>query len=145
MRVLCNKTTSEGFDLKEVNTVKSNDFDYTFGGKGIELNKEYIVMGLAIFQSSKCVYYLIDVYSKPVWFPSLLFNTIDNKIPDHWFLNIYKKNENPNIYLLLGFDELCNNENFYDLLIEREEVAMRIYFKRKIELEREMMDNKLLT
>ena len=71
---------SKGFDLKEVTTVFSNDFDYGYGGYGLELDKEYFVMGLVIYQKSNCLYYLIDVNGKPDWFPYLLFAMLNFNI-----------------------------------------------------------------
>lgn len=138
MKVICKQVSSKGFDLKEVTTVFSNDYDYNFGGYGIELNKEYIVMGMAIYQDSSCLYYLVDVNGKTEWFPYLLFDISDNSLPKKWFVKVYEKSSESGIYTISGFDELCNDENFYDQLLERDEEAQRIYFRRKIELEKEL-------
>lgn len=140
MRAICKQTTSHGFDLKEVTTVFSNDFDYSFGGYGLELDKEYFVMGIAMYQNSNCLYYLIDTNGKPDWFPYLLFDIADNSIPRNWFIKVNGKNDDSDIYSLCGFDELCNDSDFYDQLLERDEKAMQIYFKRKAELEKELAE-----
>ncbi|MBV4360607.1 hypothetical protein [Pinibacter aurantiacus] len=140
MKIICVSTTSKGFDLKEVTTVLSNDFDYGHGGHGLEINREYIVMGTVIYQDSSCLYYLIDVNGKPEWFPHLLFDVLDNTLPKRWFMKIYEKDGDGDIYSILGFDELCNNEDFYDLLLVRDDEAMRIYFKQKAELEKELAE-----
>jgi len=138
MRVICKQTTSSGFDLKEVTTVLSNDFDYNFGGHGIELNKEYIVMGIAMYKDSNCLYYLVDTSGRPNWFPYLLFFVSDNTVPQNWFVRMNGKKKNSDIYLVQGFQELCNDEKFYDQLIDRNDEAMQTYFKRKIELEKSL-------
>src|SRR5258705_9985974 len=78
MKVICKKVDSQGFDLKEVTTVFSNNFDYSFGGSGLELGKEYTVMGIALYNDSNCLYYLVDASGRPDWFPYLLFETLDN-------------------------------------------------------------------
>ncbi|PDS25675.1 hypothetical protein [Flavobacterium branchiophilum] len=72
-------------------TVFSNDYDYNFGGYGIELNMEYLVMGMAIYQDSSCLYYLVDVNGKTEWFPYLLFDISDNSLPKNWFVKVYEK------------------------------------------------------
>ncbi|MBL7786521.1 MAG: hypothetical protein JNM36_11495 [Chitinophagales bacterium] len=144
MKITCKQTTSKGFNLKEVTTVTSNNYDYNFGGYGIELNKEYLVMGIAIYKNSNCLYYLTDVNGEPDWFPYLLFDVADNYIPRNWFILVSGKNDDTGIYLLCGFDELCNDSDFHDQLLEGDEEAMRIYFRRRMELEKELLEKELL-
>ena len=91
MKVICKETTSKKFDLKQVTTVFSNDFDYNFGGYGIELNREYIVMGMVIYQDSTCLYNLIDVNGKTELFPYLLFDISDNRLPKEWYVKVFNK------------------------------------------------------
>lgn len=136
MKVICKQTTSQGFNLKEVTTIFSTCFDYSYGGYGLELNKEYIVMGIVTYQDSKVLYYLIDTNGKPDWFPYLLFDILENSIPPDWFMRINGKRNDTDIHTLYGFNELCNEEDFYDRLMERDEEAMRIYIKRKIEVKK---------
>ena len=135
MKAVCKQITSSGFDLKEVTTIFSQDFDYSFGGNGLELGKEYIVMGIATYKDSNCLYYLIDVNGNPDWFPYLLFNLSNNSFPNNWFIKINGKREDSDIYSLCGFNELCNEENFYDQLADRNDGAMNTYFKRKLQAE----------
>ena len=108
-----------------------NDFDY-----GLEIGKEYIVMGILTFKTSNHLYVLIDENSRPSWFPYQIFKIVDNAFPQNWFVKINDTREDTDFYNLIGFDELCNEENFYNRLIEREDEAMRIYFRRKIEIEK---------
>lgn len=138
MKVKCKQTTSQGFDLKEVTDVLSNDFDYNVGGWGIELDSEYLVMGMAVFKDTNCLYYLIDVQGKPFWYPYLLFNVSDNSLPQNWFLKVIHKKEDSDFFLLWGFYELCNEQDYCDKLMDRDEPALMTYFKRKIELEKEL-------
>jgi len=138
MKVRCKQTTAKGLDLKFVTTIISNDYDFNSGGYGIELNEEYVVMGITLYSDSNCYYYLIDTNGKPTWYPYLLFEIIDNRLPSNWFLKLYNPDTEIEITSILGFEELCNDEDFYDKLIERNDEVMRIYFKRKIELEKEL-------
>ncbi len=131
MKAICKKTTSEGFDLKKVTTVFSNSFDYSFGGSGLELGKEYTIMGVALYKDSTCLYFLIDTFGRPNWFPHLLFDVLENSIPLNWHMKLNGNNKDGDIYCLWGFDELCNDETYYDRLIERDEAAMSIFFRRK--------------
>jgi hypothetical protein len=133
MKVICKKTSSADFDLKEVKTVLSNDFDYTYGGYGLELNKMYLIMGIATYVGSNCIYYLIDVNGKPDWFPYLLFEIVINELPENWFFN--SNFPETDISWVLGYYELCNISEHYNNLLEREESSLSIYFKRKSEIE----------
>jgi hypothetical protein len=135
MKVFCKQTTSYGFDLNEVNTVFSNNFDYSFGGYGLKIDEEYIVMGVAMYKNSQCLYYLIDTNGKPDWFPYLLFTIIDDTIPQNWYIKVSGSTGDTGLYSLIGFDELCNETDYYDRLLEREEDAMNVYFTRKKEME----------
>lgn len=136
MKVKCKHTTAEDLDLEFVTTIVAKDYDFSSGGYGVELNEEYIVMGIVVYADSNCAYYLIDTHNKPTWYPYLLFELIDNSLPSNWFLKLYHPNTEFEIVSLLGFEELCNDEEFYDKLIERDKEAERIYFKRKIELKK---------
>lgn len=42
----------------------------------------------------------------------------------------------------MGFYELCNDDDFYDLLIDRDYEAACIYFRRKIEVEKMELEKK---
>lgn len=135
MKVKCKQTTAENLNLNFVTTIVSNDNDFNIGGYGIELNKEYIVMGIIVYSDSNCSYYLIDTNGKPIWYPYLLFEIIDNSLPSNWFLKLYNPKNEFEVSSILGFEELCNDEEFYDKLIERDEEILQIYFRRKMELE----------
>ncbi len=139
MKVTCKQLTSESFDLKEVTTVFSNSFDYSFGGYGLELGKEYTVMGILMYRDTNCLYYLIDVNGNPNWFPYLLFNISNNYLSCEWFIKVNGRTKDNHIHTIWGFYELCYNDSFYDQLLDREEEAMQIYFRRKGEIEREIM------
>ena len=96
-------------------------------------------MGMLLYKNSNCLYYLIDVSGRPDWFPHLLFNTSENSLSYDWFVRVNNRGEN-GIYCVWGFDELCNSEKFYEQLMERDEQAMGIYFRRKIEIEKFLAD-----
>src|SRR5689334_8028940 len=113
MKVICNETSAKNLDLSEVTTILSNDFDYSFGGYGLELQKEYIVMGIMQYHDTKHLYYLIDTNGKPDWFPYALFTVSNDSLPANWSFKVYNQKENSFIHFLCGFEELCNSPNFY--------------------------------
>jgi hypothetical protein len=110
-----------------------NNFDF-----GLELGKEYLVMGLLTFKLSNDLYFLIDEGGRPSWFPNQIFKVVSNDLPHNWFVRINVGNDYVDYQNLIGFDELCNEEGFFEQLLERHDYAMRTYFRRKIELENEL-------
>jgi hypothetical protein len=129
MKLICKQKTAQGLDLKKVTIISSNNYDF-----GLEIGKVYQVMGMATYRDTNCLYYLIDEDGRPDWFPYVLFTVSDNVLPKNWYIKLYDQNLPGDIFSLVGFKELCNDD-FYVRLVEREEKAMRIYFRRKIELE----------
>lgn len=129
VKIICKKNTAKGFDLKEVTTLFNDQYRYE-----LILEKEYYVMGMAIYKSSCCLYYLIDENDRPNWYPYLLFSISDNSMPNDWYIWMGTQNPESDIYYLAGFNELCNSENFYDLLIERDKQTLETYFLRKNEI-----------
>ncbi|MQP53595.1 MULTISPECIES: hypothetical protein [unclassified Flavobacterium] len=131
MKIKCIETKATNFNLEEVNTITSNNFDYNFGGHGLKLNEVYNVIGMLLYKDTKYLYYLIDINNKPYWFPNELFLIIDNNVPENWNFNIFNKSIDDDIYMIFGYKELCFDEEHYNQLIEREKDALNIYFKNK--------------
>lgn len=131
MKVICNYN-----DPTNLPDEFPDDFDY-----GLELGKEYMVMGIAVYKGSNCLYFLIDENTRPNWFPFLLFDISDNSLPQNWFVKVNGEKDNSDIYSLCGYEELCNDVEYYDKLVERDNEAMRTYFRRKIEYEKENLDS----
>lgn len=130
MKIICKYNNS----LNLPDTIPT-DFDY-----GLYLEKEYLVMGLLTFKKNNDIHYLIDENGSPSWFPFQIFEIKDNSLPKEWFVKINVNNEYVDYKNLMGFDELCNDEDFYDQLLDRDKEAMLIYFKRKMELEKELFN-----
>ena len=112
-----------------------DNFDYC-----LEINKEYLVTGILTFKQSNDLYFLVDESGRPSWFPFQIFETINNELPKNWFIKINVGNGYVDYKNLIGFNELCNDEDFFNQLLERNETAMQIYFRRKIELEKELAE-----
>ena len=135
MKVICKKDFITGTELREVTTDLVERYDYS---SEVDIARKYRVMGLAIHQRSNCLYYLIDDNDRPWWCPYMLFDISDNSLPSNWYIRLIDKNDLfLNIYYLSGFDELCNDHDYYRALIEREAHAVDVYFKRKREYEQE--------
>lgn len=122
-------------DPANVGNCIPNNFNY-----GLEINKEYLVMGIMTLKKSDNLYFLIDENTSPGWFPYQIFEIVSNDLPFNWFVGINKGDIYTDYQNLIGFNELCNNEGFFNKLLERDEETLRTYFRRKIELEKEWDD-----
>jgi hypothetical protein len=131
MKVICKENRAINLDFEEniFTFPKSTDFPVIKG-------KEYIVMGMMIGKESNCIYYFIDEYDRPHWLPYVLFDISDNELSPGWCVSILNKKESTgNIFYLSGFSELCNDDDYHDALVEREQWALDIYFKRRYEVQ----------
>ena len=127
MKVICKKNTAKGLNLEEVKTLFIDEYRYR-----LEIGREYVVMGIVTYKNSNCPYYLIDHDGRPDWFPYVLFDVIDNSLPENWYIRVFNKGEAGNLFTLIGFDELCNDDDFHDALLNRDETAMKIYRERRM-------------
>ncbi len=103
---------------------------------GVTIGKEYLVMGVIIFQTYQA--YLIDDDEFISVCPCQLFELIDDKVNSNWNLRIVEKDEEiyPFIQAIFGYYELCADKLAYlNLIVEMDEGARRVYFKRKLDLE----------
>lgn len=145
MKVKCIYNT--GMDLRPYEN-KSMQVEQLgrFGASGlskygeVSLGKEYLVMGIIVFETYQA--YLIDDGLISAC-PCQLFEIMDKKISANWDARTIEKDENiyPYIQMIIGYQELCSDKASYEkLIVEKEEEAQRIYFRRKIEVEKELLE-----
>lgn len=142
MKVRCIYNTGEALRVYE-NKPLSKDELGKFGATGqtefgLIIGKEYIVMGMLLGEG--CLDYLIDDGGYVSAYPYPLFEVIDNKLPSSWFFKSLKNTDENYPYqeAIWGYYELVFDDNHYEKLVDVDEEAQRIYFRRKIELEKEL-------
>lgn len=112
---------------------------------GLTLGKEYIVMGMIFFDGHLA--YLIDDGGCISADSCPLFEIVDSSVGSNWHFRLQNPTDRnyPYIQVPWGYHEFCYGENSYeDLIVERDEAAMQIYFRRKIGYEKELADEKEL-
>lgn len=144
MRVRCIK--NKGIDLRpyEYEPILGENAFNRFGVSElaeyeIEIDKEYIVMGIIIFKTYQS--YLLDDNGFISTYPCQLFEVLDGKLGPNWHFRAIQKDEDiyPFVQAIVGYSELCFDKKAYEnLIVEKEEYAERVYFKRKLELEQEL-------
>ncbi len=108
------------------------------------VGRAYTVYGQGLF--GDCLEYLIDPddrsgLRRPNWYPAVWFSVADNSIPGSW-VYCYNNKPQPEGYIALwGYPELCIDPEHIPSLIEREEEAILIFFKRAGEIDREQEEN----
>lgn len=144
MKVICISNTGKSLRPYEYHSLKEEEFG-RFGASfnteygEVKIGQEYLVMGIIMFESYLA--YLIDDNGLISACPCQLFEVIDDKIVSEWHFRLIKSDENiyPFIQAIWGYYELCFNENSYEnLIVEKDEGEERIYFRRKIELEKRL-------
>lgn len=142
MKVLCKYNSGKDLRKYENKSLKEGEFgrfgvsESTEYGE-LEIGIEYFVMGIVIFETYQA--YLIDENGLISTFPCQLFEIVNGNVPLSWEFRIIDKSEDiyPFVQALLGYPELCSDKNAYEnLIVEKDEEAEKIYFKRKIELEK---------
>jgi hypothetical protein len=146
MKVRCLHNIGEALRPYENSFLKSSQFG-RFGASahtqyGVEIGKEYLVMGMLMGEGS--LSYLVDSMGEISIYPYPLFEVIDNSINSNWFFRAFKIADGffPYQEAIWGYKELVFDESHYEKLIEGEEVAQRIYFRRKSEFEKELEEQK---
>lgn len=107
----------------------------------IDVGREYLVMGLIVFQSY--VAYLVDDDGYICACPCQLFEIVDDRVNLSWRFRVVEKNEEiyPFVQAILGYPELCSDlKSYQKLIFDEEQEAQQIYFVRKTEILRELAE-----
>ena len=128
MKVKCLANTGKGF----------SEYTMTHMGCSVNtkmplcINETYTVYGQMLYRG--ILKYLIKGTTEnlPSWYPAEIFEVKDSLLPFDWYFK-YKRNDE--ISAIWGFQELANDEQYLYDLIEREDEAIRIFLKRKKEID----------
>lgn len=142
MKVRCVHNTGESLQAYEYQSLTKTELG-RFGATaqteyGLVIGKEYFVMGMILGEG--VLDYLIDDGGHISAYPYPLFEIIDNKLPSSWFFKVFKNTDENYPYqeAIWGYYELVVDDSHYEKLVDGSEEAQRIYFKRKIEFEKEL-------
>ena len=101
----------------------------------LNIGYEYTVYGISIWKN--VLHYLtMDKYETfPTWHPAELFIVSYNMLPFEWYFKYFNVKENEDLNAIWGYRELVLEEYHYDELLERDDKAIRVFLKRKKEME----------
>lgn len=128
MKVKCIANTGEGFSEYTRNHMGCS----TETRLPLRVDERYIVYGQMICRGM--LQYLIKGTDEnlPSWYPAEIFEVENTLLPLEWYFMYQKENE---VSALWGFYELVNDKEFIDQLMEREEEAVKVFLKRKNEID----------
>ena len=102
----------------------------------LEVGRVYLIMGMMLFDGH--LTYLIDSGRIVNACYQQLFTIIDGRFPPNWHFRAFARSDNYRQVLeaVWGYPELVFDESHYAKLVDMEEDAQRIYFRRKMEMEK---------
>lgn len=128
MKVICKYDNLP--DLPEKYS-RINAFDETIFG--LILGKEYIVYGQSL-DTGGLGYLLVEGDEPfPCWYPAVLFNVTDQRIPSNWIFDYLRENEEYGVSAIWGYEELIKSAHHFDRLCDRAADALEIFLRRKRE------------
>lgn len=148
MKIRCIHNTGKALRLYENKQLKKDElgkFEATeYTEYGLQIGKEYLVMGILF--GGGTFDYLIDDGGYISAYPYPLFEVIDNKLSLNWFFKSLRNTDEyyPYREAVLGYHELVFDGTHYGKLVDADENACRIYFKRKIELEKSLQEQETI-
>ncbi len=99
----------------------------------VKIGEIYTVYGQHLYKGVLS-YLLLGTYENlPSWYPVELFEVTNSLLPFEWYYK-YFGNEN-NVGAIWGYKELVLLDSHHDDLIEREDEAIRVFLKRKKEID----------
>lgn len=128
MKVKCLSNTGAGFSKHTLDVIGC-----TINTRlPLRINDIYVVYGQIL--SANILKYLVRGANEnfPSWYPAEIFQVINSQLPFEWYFKYCKEKE---ISAIWGFKELVYNENYLYNLIEREEDSIKIFLKRKKEID----------
>ncbi|MEO7988567.1 MAG: hypothetical protein ABI663_03440 [Chryseolinea sp.] len=126
MKVKCIYNTGKAYENYRMPVGYSSSSQF-----GVEIGKEYLVMGMSLWEGSLA--YLIDD-GIPHLYPFQLFQIVDSRLFVDWHFRTFGVESQ--MGAIWGYYELCYSDGYYENLIEGEDSAVQLYYKKKIEFEK---------
>lgn len=122
MRVICNSDSGRSLSkgLLALGYTPQSNFTVSIG-------REYRVYAMSLWQGVIFVL-LKDDTGLPNWFPIPLFTVTDSRLPENWLFSSHNGDES-RLRALWGYDKLVTDVAHYDLLIERDPEALKIFYE----------------
>ncbi|QHZ49693.1 phosphoribosylaminoimidazole synthetase [Paenibacillus larvae] len=128
MKVRCIANTGNKLSKKTQQLGNSDETKYS-----LKVDESYIVYGQHLYRGVLSYLILGNDENLPSWYPAELFEVTDSLLPLEWYYQFYGYENS--ISAVWGYKELITIESHHDDLLEREDKAIRIFLKRKKEID----------
>ena len=105
----------------------------------LPLDRVFTVYGISIWKDV-LLYLIVEDDGSPFWFPAELFVIEDTLLPQAMHYKYFGLQDTRGVNLLWGYKELVLDDQHYVDLIERKPNAIKLFLKRKKEID-EMYPN----
>lgn len=82
------------------------------------------------------MYLICDDSDLPSWYPAIIFEVDDRRIPTHWQFNYFNNSES--IEAIWGYPQIVEQKAHYSGLIERDHNTIAVFFNAKAEIDSEI-------
>jgi hypothetical protein len=124
MRVRCIENKYRSLPASSVHYSPHCDDDATLS---LQVNKEYVVY--AIWGSGNEILFSSEYSRYPSWFPSILFEVVDDRLPTCWRFKPYSDTN-----FLIAFPEWISGESFNEDVVDGEPYTQEIWQRYRAEI-----------
>jgi hypothetical protein len=110
------------------------EVDYSRGGM-LSLGNVYMIYGISLWQNSLNYLIVPKEASLPNWYPVDLFEIMDESFYSESYFGYFGGSDDRGLNAIWGYKELVKDHQHYVDLIEREPDAIRVFLKRKKEID----------
>jgi hypothetical protein len=135
MILRCKASSLKNLNISEDEIPNIFCYKYEFA---VDPGQDYTAMGIMVSKDNNNLSFLVDDGYVCHWTPAPLFEIVDPSLPKNWYISLYDKRGNGDLFIVMGFYELCNDADFHDDMFERESYAMEIYFQRKLQFQKDL-------
>lgn len=126
MKVLCIYQNARDISEKSMKVSGTSNTEFS-----VSIGNEYIVYGMMLWKGV-IKYLIVGNHDKPSWYPAELFEVKNDSLPLEWYFDFCITD---NLEAIWGYSELVHDPEHFDLLQERDSNAIKIFLKRKQEIE----------
>ena len=126
MKILCIYQNARDIPEKSMKVSGTSNTEFS-----VSIGNEYIVYGMMLWKGV-IKYLIVGNHDKPSWYPAELFEVKNDYLPLEWYFDF---SITENLEAIWGYSELVHDSEHFDLLQERDSNAIKIFLKRKQEIE----------
>jgi hypothetical protein len=120
--------------LNELHGDKYILVDYSKGGM-LRLKSVYTIYGISLWHNTLNYLIVPKEGARPDWYPAELFLVVDELLHFETYFKYFGKDDSRGVNALWGYREMVAEPSHYVNLIERDETAIKIFLKRKQEID----------